>query len=162
VYALVKAGDQSKRGVLSIEAPKFTLSARTGRETYLEGDVLDLEVEVTSDSGDGEYQVRASFNEETRLEAVKFSGGKGKVLFRDIPVSFRGNKLFYGLYHVSGRSILLNASRSRTGQETSILFRKNSSTWRGKLYGSGSPEKRENPFRSPPCSSPAEYQALRE
>jgi len=115
VYALVKAGDQSKRGVLSIEAPKFTLSARTGRETYLEGDVLDLEVEVTSDSGDGEYQVRASFNEETRLEAVKFSGGKGKVLFRDIPVSFRGNKLFYGLYHVSGRSILLNALQVQDG-----------------------------------------------
>jgi len=109
VYALVKAGDQSKRGVLSVEAPKFTISARTDREAYLEGESLDLEVDVTSDSGEGEYQVRASFNDEARLQTVRLRGGGGKVIFRDIPVSFRGNRILYGLYHTSGRSILLNA-----------------------------------------------------
>lgn len=109
VYALVKAGEQSKKGVLSVKAPSFTLSARTDREAYLEGEALDIEVEVTSDSGEGEYQVRASFNEETRLETVQLRGGRGKVIFRDIPVSFRGNRILYGLYHTSGRSILLNA-----------------------------------------------------
>jgi len=109
VYALVEAGEQSKKGVLSVKAPSFTLSARTDREAYLEGEALDIEVEVTSDSGEGEYQVRASFNEETRLETVQLRGGRGKVIFRDIPVSFRGNRILYGLYHTSGRSILLNA-----------------------------------------------------
>ncbi|MBP9027819.1 MAG: carboxypeptidase regulatory-like domain-containing protein [Aminivibrio sp.] len=121
VYALVRAGDQSKRGVLSIEAPKFTLSARTDREAYLEGESLDLEVEVTSDSGEGAYQIRASFNDETRLETVKLAEGKGKVLFRGIPVSFRGNKLFYGLYHASGRSILLNALQVQNGSGSVLL-----------------------------------------
>lgn len=109
VYALVKAGDHSKRGVLSIEAPRFSVSARTDREAYEEGEVLALEVDVTSNTNEGEYQVRVSFNDETRLEPVKLTGGKGKALFPDIPVSFRGNKILYGLYHASGRSILLNA-----------------------------------------------------
>ncbi len=109
VYALVKAGDHSKRGVLSIEAPRFSVSARTDREAYEEGEVLTLEVDVTSNTNEGEYQVRVSFNDETRLEPVKLTWGKGKALFPDIPVSFRGNKILYGLYHASGRSILLNA-----------------------------------------------------
>ena len=89
--ALVKAGDHSKRGVLSIEAPRFSVSARTDREAYEEGEVLTLEVDVTSNTNEGEYQVRVSFNDETRLEPVKLTGGKGKALFPDIPVSFRGN-----------------------------------------------------------------------
>lgn len=122
VYALVKAGDQSKKGVLSIEAPKFTLSARTDRDAYMEGELLALEVDVNSNSNEGEYQVRVSFNDEARLQPLKLTGGKGKVLFTDIPVSFRGNKLLYGLYHASGRSVLLNALQVQDSSGNVLLL----------------------------------------
>lgn len=122
VSALVKGGDQSKKGVFSIEAPKFTLSAQTDRNAYMEAELLALEVDVNFNSNEGEYQVRFSFNDETRLQPLKLMGGKGKVLFTDIPVSFRGNKLLHCLYHASGRSVLLNALQVQDSSGNVLLL----------------------------------------
>ncbi|NLK18527.1 MAG: carboxypeptidase regulatory-like domain-containing protein, partial [Synergistaceae bacterium] len=109
IPVVARVGEKSKKGLLTVRAPAFTVAARTDKEAYLEGENIEVEVEVTSDGASGEYQVRVGFNEESRVENIKLEGGKGRAVFSGIPAAFRGNRLLYGLYHTTGRSVLLNA-----------------------------------------------------
>ncbi len=108
--ATVTAEGEVLRGNINISAPVFSMTASTDKEAYLEGESLKLTVSVKSQEAlNGEYQVRATFNDESRVQTVKLKDGCADAVFDDIPVSFKGNKLLYALYHTSGRSILINA-----------------------------------------------------
>ena len=108
----VTLGTQTATGSLRVEAPTFRCVAKTDKEAYREGDMLALQVLVSTDSktvGPDDLQVRVTFNDTSLVRDLKIVSGDAAATFRDIPVAFRGNKLMYGLYHRSGRSILINA-----------------------------------------------------
>ena len=107
IPAVVRVGEKSKKWLLTVRAPVFTMTARTDKEAYLEGETLEVEVAVASEEASGEYQVRVGFNDESRVENIKLEGGKGRAVFSNIPVAFRGNRSLYGLYHPTGRSVRL-------------------------------------------------------
>ncbi len=104
--------NQTATGSLRIEAPSFRCVASTDREAYREGDTLSLRVHVSTDAKSGVFddlQVRATFNETSLVRDLKVVSGEAVATFRDIPVAFRGNKLMFGLYHKTGRSVLIDA-----------------------------------------------------
>lgn len=122
ITGLVRVGEKTKKALLAVSAPVFSMTAKTDREAYLEGETLEVEVEVASDGASGEYQLRVGFNDETRVENIRLEGGRGRAVFSGIPVAFRGNRLLYGLYHPAGRSILLNALSVRDRSAAALML----------------------------------------
>jgi hypothetical protein len=85
-----------------------------------------LQVLVSTDSkavGSDDLQVRVTFNDTSLVRDLKIVSGDATATFRDITVAFRGNKLMYGLYHRSGRSILINALPVLDGGRETLLLR---------------------------------------
>jgi 5-hydroxyisourate hydrolase-like protein (transthyretin family) len=122
---VVTLGTQTATGSLRVEAPTFRCVAKTDREAYREGDKLALQVLVSTDSkavGSDDLQVRVTFNDTSLVRDLKIVSGDAAATFRDIPVAFRGNKLMYGLYHRSGRSILINALPVLDGGRETLLL----------------------------------------
>ena len=122
VHGLLKVGDQTRRETVEVKAPVFSMRAETDREAYEEGDSMTVKITVESDEGEGDYQVRLNYNDEARVGNVVLESGSGSVIFDGLPVSFRGNKLLYGLYHESGRSILIDAIPVRDLSEGVLMI----------------------------------------
>ncbi|GEM_PF-3408789 len=102
-----------------IEGAKISVEAFLNGQTAFEepdcfgeeGDLASLTLEITNDSG-FELQLygRAQLNDfEEVTETFTLLPGETEQLSFDVPVAFTGNKLFYGVYLDSGRSLHLNA-----------------------------------------------------
>jgi hypothetical protein len=86
------------------------VSATLDKQYYIEGDEVHLTVVVSELSGDGSANLFARVNYNGYEDQRPFTLNGTESLTFDIPLTeITGEKLFYGIYHESGRSIHLNS-----------------------------------------------------
>jgi len=103
-------------GMATVEAPGCEVSVRTDKGAYREGDKLALTAHIVVAGGAARSEdlretlvFRVNFNDDVWRREVVLEKGEGTVTVEDIPVAFRGNKLLYGVYDLSGTARALNA-----------------------------------------------------
>ena len=115
-YRLQSGVRSQKSGVIEegtvryhVEGVSITVNATLDKPYYTEGDTAHLTIEVTSQApGVRSLLARVHYGDYEQEQAFELSGTA--TLTFDIPLpEITGEKLFYGIYHESGRSIHLNS-----------------------------------------------------
>ncbi|GEM_PF-2225692 len=115
-YRLQSGVRSQKSGVIEegtvryhVEGVSITVNATLDKAYYSEGDTAQLTIEVTSQApGVRSLLARVHYGDYEQEQAFELSGTQ--TLTFDIPLpEITGEKLFYGIYHETGRSIYLNS-----------------------------------------------------
>jgi hypothetical protein len=104
------AGDQRYEVGFNVEGAEIEVEAQLDKEFYEEGETVRLSLNVTNKSLlDLELEARAQLA--GHLVSHEFvMGAQGNATFDlDVPAEFTGDKLLFGIYQESGRSLYLNA-----------------------------------------------------
>jgi len=96
--------------VCHINGVKIGLKAELDKLFYEEGDTAALTISITNLSTlSGTMYAKANFNEYEGAKSFELGAKSQKELSFEIPVAFTGQKIGYGIYMGSGRSIYLNS-----------------------------------------------------
>jgi hypothetical protein len=88
----------------------LNVDATMDKQYYSKGDTIHLALVVSQVSGIGSFNLFARINYNGYEQHQPFILNEAKTLNFDIPLTeITGEKLFYGIYHESGRSINLNS-----------------------------------------------------
>jgi len=108
--AWFEVGDTRVEIPFDVPGAKVSVEAQLDKTYYAEGENAGLTLIVTSECGfeiRGELRVQLSDFVETR--ALNLSAGGTATEHFQVPVVFDGNKLLFGVYQASGRSIYLDS-----------------------------------------------------
>jgi hypothetical protein len=88
----------------------LNINAALDKQDYRAGDTAHLSIDVSQESGTGSLNLfaRVNYAEYESLQPFTLNG-TGTLTFDILLTEIAGGKLFYGIYHESGRSIHLNS-----------------------------------------------------
>ncbi|NOY65015.1 MAG: hypothetical protein GXO97_06450 [Nitrospirae bacterium] len=105
------SAEDSLKGLIKyhVQGVDISVTATLDKQYYSEGDTAHLTLEISSqDSHQRELFARVHYGDFEQEQPFTLSGTQS--LTFDIPLTkITGEKLFYGIYHASGRSIHLNS-----------------------------------------------------
>ncbi len=108
-----KSGTVPQRGQIKyrLTGVSFNVNATLDKPYYNEGEIAHLNISIQSTNPNPQnLLVRVNYNEFESQQAFTIGQGQAQSLQFDIPlVRITGEKLFYGVYNESGRSIHLNS-----------------------------------------------------
>jgi streptogramin lyase len=110
-YELEDQGSGNKGQVKHhLEGISLSVNATLDKQCYREGETAHLTIVVSQESGVGSLNLFARINYNGYEDKQLFTLDGVETLTFDIPITeITGEKLFYGIYHESGRSIHLNS-----------------------------------------------------
>jgi len=119
----VQVNGNSIKGLINVLARQFHVQAWMEDQTYSEGSLaaLNLEISLEGHTSSMPLQLRVNWNDFSTTRDFVLEGGRAALKVDDIPVRFTGNKLLYGLYYPTGRSIYLNAIYIHRGGKTQAV-----------------------------------------
>jgi thiol-disulfide isomerase/thioredoxin len=104
-----------------VEGAQISVQAMLDKELYIEGETAFLTLAVTNDSGfDLSLYARVQLDDYAEIQPFQLIDAQ--TLQFGVPVSFNGNKLFYGIYMDSGRALHLNSIYIHEKEDVITLY----------------------------------------